>query len=225
MDQWNEDKQDWLEPARPVGAPPDGRSRRMLIVTGSVVVLVAAAVVGLWQLARDGQPDSPGWSGAPPTAPGGGWSSSPGGGWSSSPGGGPVASPGSGDLASAPDPCAALDASTAAAWGLSAGRPNNPTDPQAGLKACTWSGTVGGAAVTYTLIYAKDIPVSPEPTPTSVVGIPSASVLGNDQGCAIVWPTSFGKVFAHVKVDSGTQPDLCNSAATFATQVAPRVPS
>ncbi|AIA01302.1 hypothetical protein SAZ_04430 [Streptomyces noursei ZPM] len=217
MDQWDEEKQDWLEPARPVGGPPDGRSRRMLIVTGSAVVLVAAAVVGLWQLARDGQPDSPGWSGAPPSAPGGGWSSSP--------GGGSVASPGSDGLAAAPDPCAALDANTAAAWGLSAGRPNNPSDPQAGLKACSWSGTVGGAALTYTLIYAKDIPVSPEPTPTSVTGVPSASVLGNDQGCAIVWPTSFGKVFVHVKADTGTQPNLCDSAATFATQVAPRVPS
>ncbi|MGG2461215.1 DUF3558 family protein [Streptomyces sp. RGM 3693] len=218
MDQWNEDTQEWVEPSRPTNALPDGRSHRMLIVTVTVLVLVAAAVVGLWQLARDDSQGSPGWSGIQPSAPGVSWSGTP---------GQPTPSSVPGDLGTAADPCTALDANTAATLGLSPGRSENPTNPQAGLKACSWSGTgsSGGASVTYTLIYSRDVPVSPEPTPTSIAGLPSASVTGNDLGCVVLWPTSFGKAMVHAKSDSGSQPNLCNSAAGFATEVAPRVPS
>ncbi|MFE4016946.1 DUF3558 family protein [Streptomyces sp. NPDC059101] len=216
MAQWNDDRQDWVEPSRPVSALPDGRSRRMLIVTVTVLVLVAAAVVGLWRLARDDSQDSPGWSGLPSSAPSVSWSGTP---------GEPGSSSGPGAVGTAADPCSALDPNTAAALGLSAGRADVSANPQSGLKACSWSWTSGGVSLTYDLIYSKDIPVSPEPTPTSIANVPSASVTGNDLGCVVLWPTSFGKAFVHVKSDSGAQPDLCNTAAGFASQVAPRVPS
>ncbi|QRX90068.1 DUF3558 family protein [Streptomyces sp. A1-5] len=217
MAQWDEDTQDWVEPPRPAGRQPDGRSRRMLIVTAAVLVLVAGAVVGLYELAGDDGPDTSQW-GIPSVVPSPGWSSTPSAPWSS---------PGSGDLGTTADPCSAIDTSTAASLGLSSGSAANPGNSQTGMRACSWSGagSTAGTSITYTLIYSRDIPMSPEPTPTSISGLSSASVAGNAQGCVIVWPATFGKVFVHARPSSGTEASLCTAAANFASLVAPRVPS
>ncbi|MER6048239.1 DUF3558 family protein [Streptomyces sp. NPDC001793] len=217
MAQWDEDAQDWVAPSRPARPSADGRTRRMLIVTFAVLVLVAAAVVGLWQLAGEDEPGPPEWT-VPSAMPSGGWTNTPTPGLSSEPGGG---------LTTTADPCAAVDASTASSWGLSSGSASNPGSSQSGLRACSWSGTAPttGAYITYTLVYSKDLPMSPAPTPTSIAGVPSASVAGNDLGCVVLWSTSFGKAFVHARPSSGTQPNLCTAAANFASLVAPRVPS
>ncbi|MYT29905.1 MULTISPECIES: DUF3558 domain-containing protein [unclassified Streptomyces] len=214
MAQWDEDAQDWVAPSRPNRPSADGRTRRMLMVTVAVLVLVAGAVVGLWQLAGDDAPGPPDWS-VPSALPSGSWTNTPTPGFSSEPGGG---------LTTTADPCTVIDASTESSWGLSAG---SASSAQTGLKACSWSATASttGAYLTYTLIYSKDLPMSPAPTPTYISGVPSASVAGNDLGCVVVWSASFGKVFVHARPNSGTQANVCTAAANFASLVAPRVPS
>ncbi|WP_438489683.1 DUF3558 family protein [Streptomyces sp. S186] len=229
MPQWDEDMQDWVAPSRPARPSADGRLRRMLMVTVTVLVLVAAAVVGLWQLAGDDGPGPPEWN-IPTALPSGGWTNTPA--WTSTPTWTGTPTPGfssepGGGLTTTADPCTVIDASTASSWGLSSGSASNPGSSQTGLRACSWSGTASstGAYITYTLIYSKDLPMSPAPTPTSISGVPSASVAGNDLGCVVLWSTSFGKVFVHARPNSGAQANLCTAAANFASLVAPRVPS
>ncbi|MCK7626055.1 hypothetical protein MUU72_23605 [Streptomyces sp. RS10V-4] len=59
MPQWDEDRQDWTGPTRPAGPPRDVRSRRSLVAVITLTVLIAAAVAGVWLLARDSRSDGP----------------------------------------------------------------------------------------------------------------------------------------------------------------------
>src|SRR5438128_2601286 len=146
MPQWDEERQDWVTTSRPAGPAPDTRTRRTVTLAVTVVVLVAAGVVGLWQLARDDGTGSPGGDEFPTVAPSGSWpgwsgtptdSYSPGYSYSPSDSYSPTdwyspsysytpssySTPGASGLGSAADPCAAVDASAASAWGLSSGHP------------------------------------------------------------------------------------------------------
>ena len=125
------------------------------------------------------------------------------------------------------DPCAVLDASTAQQLGLDTGQPDDPSNSSVQLKSCKWgyTGPDGRPAATFHLIYTSRVPISPSPTPIPVAGVPSAVASGNDNGCAVLWPTSFGEVLVHVaRVNEGPQRDLCSLASDFAAAVAPRVP-
>ncbi|MFJ9416974.1 DUF3558 domain-containing protein [Streptomyces sp. NPDC101227] len=164
----------------------------------AVALLAGAAGTGIWLLARDD---------------GDGASHYPG---------------GSSGTGAASDPCAAVDVALAKEWGLDSGRPDNPTDPNAGLTSCQWGyyGSNTSATAVFHLIYAKGpVPMSPSPTPIAVTGVPSATASENDTACAVQWPTSFGKAIVHVaRSGEGLPGDLCSLAAGFAGAVAPRVP-
>ncbi|MFE2229251.1 DUF3558 family protein [Streptomyces kronopolitis] len=236
MDQWDEERQDWAAAPHPDGPPAGSRPRRALVVAIATVLLAAAAGTGIWLLARDG---SDGGTDQGDVLPGVVPSSSPTGYGSyptasASPGYGSYptssASPGYGSYpsASATDPCAALDATTAQQLGLGTGLPDNPGNAGVQLNSCRWSysGSDGREAAAFHLVYTRDVPVSPSPTPISVVGVPSAVATSNDNACAILWPASFGEVLVHVaRVNAGPQRDLCALASEFAAAVAPRVPS
>ncbi|MFH8569381.1 DUF3558 family protein [Streptomyces sp. NPDC017993] len=189
----------------------------MLIVAIAVVLLSAAAGGGIWQLASDGSNDSSDpMGGFPGTMPSGAPSAT-------EPLSTTSAVPGS-----ALDPCTAVDTAMARQWGLGGGRPESVGNGESPMRICTWglygSGTT--ASGTFRLIYAKDMPVSPEPTPISVAGVPSAKASGNDNGCVVQWPTSFGQALVHAaRVSDGAGGDLCRLAADFASAVAIRVPS
>lgn len=216
MDQWDEERQDWAAAPHPDGPPSGNRPRRLLAVAIATVLLAAAAGTGIWLLARDGgdvstdQGDvlpgvvpssSPTWTGSYPTA---------------------SASPGS-----AIDPCAVLDATTAQQMGLGTGLPDDPSNSSVQLRSCKWSysGSDGRETATFHLLYTRNVPVSPSPTPIPVAGVPSAVATSNDNACAILWPASFGEVLVHVaRVNEGPQRDLCGLASDFAAAVAPRVP-
>lgn len=188
----------------------------MLIVAGAVALLAAAAGVGTWQLASDGSDGSPGSMGMPGAMPSGAPSATE-----------PL-STASAEPGSALDPCVVVDSSMATEWGLGGGTSETSGTDDAPIRVCTWarqgSGTAGSA--TFRLIYAKALPLSPEPTPISVTGIPSARASGNENGCAVQWPTSFGQALVHARwVYEGEGGDLCRLAADFAGAVAVRVPS
>jgi hypothetical protein len=129
---------------------------------------------------------------------------------------------------SALDPCTAVDTALARQWGLDGGRPENAGDSEAPLRMCTWRlyGSQTSASATFRLIYSSPMPVSPEPTPISVAGIPSAKASENGNGCLVQWPTSFGQAVVYAsRTDEGAGGDLCRLAADFAGAVALRVPS
>ncbi|WP_329149390.1 DUF3558 domain-containing protein [Streptomyces sp. NBC_01456] len=216
MDQWDEERQDWAAAPHPDGPPSGSRPRRMLVVAIAAVLLAAAAGTGIWLLARDGSSHITDQGGVlPGVLP----SSSPTGDGSVST---TPASPGA-----SIDPCTAVDATTAQQLGLGTGLPDDPTNSSVQLKSCKWSysGPDGRETATFHLIYTREVPVSPSPTPIPVAGVPSAVATGNDNACAVLWPASFGEVLVHVaRVNEGPQRDLCSLASDFAGAVAPRVP-
>ncbi|MGR4880747.1 DUF3558 family protein [Streptomyces sp. LARHCF249] len=119
------------------------------------------------------------------------------------------------------DPCDAVDSDVSDEWELDSPEPDR--SDKVPMRACSWNSDRESARLM--VMYSRDIPLEPEPTPTSVAGVSSAMVSGNDKGCVILWPASFGKVL--VVAQRGTaEPDrhVCDIAADFAEAVAPEVP-
>ncbi|MFD8383513.1 DUF3558 domain-containing protein [Streptomyces sp. NPDC059679] len=203
MPQWDADRQDWVTPLRPALPPPGAGPRRPLIVVVAVLVLLVGVVVFLGQQDSDDQAHGRG-------APGRGSTPSA-----------PSAAPGASAL---PDPCAALAAPAAATADLSLDPSAVSTPFPPGRRMCAWTDL---ESLTFLLDYSTtDIPTSPEPTPTTVHGLQSASVSDSGTaGCTVQWPTSFGKAYVYVSSDDGSSSDLCGEAAAFAAAVAPKVPS
>ncbi|NBE51690.1 DUF3558 family protein [Streptomyces boluensis] len=207
MDLWDEDRQEWGtadaadRPAHP------SRARRLLIATVAAALLCGAAGTGIWLLARDSDESGSG-SGELPS--GGGESGR------------------SGAAPDSADACAAVDASTAEAWGLDSGREAETEGAGVALHGgCVWTlwDAQTEAVAEVSLYYSEETPIEPAPTPVSVDGLPSARSSGNAAGCLVVWPTSFGMAVVHVAPENdGPGQDLCDLAADFAGEIAANVP-
>jgi len=213
MDQWDEDQQDWTNPSPPDEPPPGSRTLRLMIVTIVAVLLSAAAGTGIWLLVRDG--GTPSVADALPGAPRSGL-----------PVGTEAASAEPGDV---PDPCAAVDDALIQQWYLTSGQTETPSSDGGGLlKICSWQSFDGDSsvAIKFTLMYTGNVPLSPAPTPIQVDGAPDAAASGNENGCVVQLPASFGKIFVYASpVDANRTGDMCRLAADFAGGLAPRLPT
>lgn len=201
MAAWDEDRQAWVEPAAPDGPPPGERTRRMSLVVVVAALLAAAAGAGIWALAGDGGGDP---SQPPRVLPGVTRSGTP-----------------SATTGVRADPCDAVDSDVSDEWRLDSPEPDRSDEIP--MRACRWNSE--RESVQLMVMYSRDIPLNPEPTPTSVAGVRSAMVSGNDRACVILWPASFGKVLVVAQRGTG-EPDreVCEIAAEFAEAVAPEVP-
>lgn len=119
------------------------------------------------------------------------------------------------------DPCDAVDGDVTDEWELDSPEPDR--SDQVPMRACSWNSDRESARLM--VMYSRDIPLDPRPTPTSVAGVSSARVSGNDKACVILWPASFGKVLV-IAQEGTSEPDrdVCDIAADFAEAVAPGVP-
>ncbi|UUU39260.1 DUF3558 domain-containing protein [Streptomyces sp. NBC_00162] len=195
MTSWDEDSQAWVEAGGPAG--PDGPPPGERTRRMSIVVITAALLAAA---AGAGiwalVHDGGGGGDAPDPAP-------------------PAAT---GVLA---DPCDAVDSDVTGEWKLDSPDPDRRDEIP--MRACSW--TSDRESVRLLVMYSRDIPLEPKPTPTSVPGVRSAMVSGNAKGCVILWPTSFGKALVMAQQGTGS-PDrnVCDIAADFAEAVAPEVP-
>lgn len=195
MTSWDEDSQAWVEAGDPAG--PDGPPPGERTRRMSIVVIVAALLAA--------------------AAGAGIWALVRDGG-----GGGdsldPAPPAATGVLA---DPCDAVGSDVTGEWELDSPDPDRRDEIP--MRACSW--TSDRESVRLLVMYSRDIPLEPKPTPTSVHGVRSAMVSGNDKGCVILWPTSFGKALVMAQQGSGSPDrDVCDIAADFAEAVAPEVP-
>ncbi|WP_328928390.1 DUF3558 domain-containing protein [Streptomyces sp. NBC_00190] len=219
MTEWDEDNQAWVEPETPDGPPPGERSRRVAIVVIAGALLSVAAGAGIWAAVRGDGDDPPDLSHALPgvTLPGATRSGPP---QTTRPASTARSTPGV--LA---DPCEAVDSATARQWKLYSPEPDRRD--QVPMRVCSWTWLGAGNSTTATLsvMYTKELPMEPKPKPTSVAGIPSAMVSGNDKGCVILWPASYGEVIVMAQRGDGELTrHVCEIAADFARAVAPSVP-
>ncbi|MDQ8703656.1 hypothetical protein RCO28_14325 [Streptomyces sp. LHD-70] len=197
MDLWDEDRQEWARPPDKDRPPPPSRAHRALIAAAATLLLCGALVGGIWL-------------------------------WTDDDTGGIDDLPGTSATPSASSACEAVDTAITAEWNLDSGSEENVENAGASLfSGCTWtmSGDGSGSPTQLSLFYGKEIPIEPTPTPTPVDGVPSAEVSGNEAGCLIVWPTSFGRAVVHaVPSNEDSYDNACDLASEFAGSVAPNVP-